>query len=48
MAVTLPPASRMARYKYIDTNPRFIAVDLARVVAAVVAICGAQGLIAHA
>ena len=30
MAATSPPSSLMARYKYIDTNPRFLPVDLAR------------------
>ena len=29
-AATPPPASPMARYTYIDTNPRFLAVDLAQ------------------
>src|SRR5471032_2448405 len=30
MLVDLRPDGTMARYKYIDTNPRFLAVDLAR------------------
>ena len=30
LAVPPPPASPMARYKYIDTTPRFLAVDLAQ------------------